>query len=107
MDQKAFKKGEAVTSITLVKRKADLVIESPLDVRQGSPEYWWKKIEFTETMISNLQSTFLASDEVLPELFLIDYFKLSKAVHLTQAHGFMQEKRILGKSKRIKRMQIF
>ena len=39
MDQKAFKKGEAVTSITLVKRKADLVIESPLDVRQGSPEY--------------------------------------------------------------------
>ena len=54
-------------------------------------------------MISNLQSTFLASDEVLPELFLIDYFKLSKAVRLTQAHGFMQEKRILRKKEKDKK----
>ena len=59
-----------------------------------------KKIENAEAMISNLQSTPLKPREVLPKLFSIKKTalkKLSKTVRVTQAHGTMEAKNILGK----------
>ena len=42
---KLFKKAKAVTSSTLVKEKATLVIQSVLNVRYGSAEDWQKKLK--------------------------------------------------------------
>lgn len=57
MDQKAFKKAEAVTISTPIKSNQKLVIELPENVRHGSAEYWRKKFECAETVISDLQHT--------------------------------------------------
>ena len=84
MDQKVFKNAEMVTSSTQVKKKANLVIEYPLNVRHGFAEYWQLKM-----LRLWLQSTPLTPDEVLPELFLIKESapkKLSKDVCITQTH---------------------
>ena len=40
---KVFKKAKVVTSSTLVKQKANLVIQSRLNVRHGSAEDWKEK----------------------------------------------------------------
>ena len=42
---KLFKKAKAVTSSTLVKEKATLVIQSFLNVRYGFAEDWQKKLK--------------------------------------------------------------
>lgn len=101
MDQKAFKKAETVTSSTPVKSNQKIVIESPVNIREGSAAYWKSKYKSAENVIADLQNTTVRPDEVLPELFSIKKTapkKLNKvAVRVTQAHGSMEAKKILEK----------
>ena len=114
MDDKASKRAKAVTNSTPIQDKTNLIIESPLNVRNGSEKYWQKEIKNAEAMISDSEITPLTKEEILPELILIKKTapkQICKATFVTQVHGSMEAKHIVTKvsllEKKKKRRQIF
>ena len=97
MQKDKFAREEAVTQLTPAKSSDNVKVESPLNVRHGSNEYWHQKCENDKAKYNELIKTPISPDDT-PGLMTAQKKKrpnLSNPVRVTQVSGFKEGQNVL------------
>ena len=99
MQKDKFAREKAVTQLTPTKSSDNVEVESPLNVRHGSKEYWHQKCENYNAKCNELIKTPISPDDI-PGLLTVQKKKRpnsSKPVRVTQVCRSMEVKNVLEK----------